>query len=561
MQVGSGEGVTILVQIDRAAGESNEPLGNLPDFTGAKRLRVDPGSLVELGAPGVVDSGSGSTFAEFVSWGVETAPADHYALLLWDHGAAWSHFGADGSHQNEGLEMNEIARALDVAIAAHGIRGPFDLLGFDACLLGTWEVAAALSGRVRYLLASEELQPGHGWDFQRLALGKEAASPVALGSALIQGYAAKATARGTSARVTLALTDLNRVAPLTSSISEVARALAEASEDRALAAAIGRSRAALGVFGNLPRGTSSSMVDLQRWSAALAAERTELAPALEAVEAALDFAVVDQVFGVAHNGVGGLSVYLPNARSAYSRAYDELPSVGDWRTFVTGYLEAGRSLETPPDFNATNGRATVAAAAGALVASSALAPGTFGQVTSTTIGFGLVTADGTSFLIGEKPAILQPSGVVRGEWDGRAIQLSQEGLTDYAAFVAEPASDGVSTVSIPLEYTDDDEVATIVLVAAIDAAGNVLGQRYYQPVNGAWAERAPAPGSTLAAVVPTLAPGGTDLVDVAQSATFDGELPLRVESVPVGTGRTVFVRLRATDYGGNFDTIDGTGTL
>jgi hypothetical protein len=562
MRVGTGEGVTILAQVDRAAGESSEAFGNLADFTGAMRFRVDPGSLSEAAPLGVVDSGSGATFAEFLSWGIATAPADHYALLLWDHGAAWSHFGNDGSHQNEGLDLNELARALDVSIAAHALRGPFDLLGFDACLLGTWEVAAALSGRVRYLLASEELEPGHGWDFQSLAVAKGGrASPAALGSALIQGYTAKAQARGTFARITLALTDLNRMGPLTSQISALGRALSAAGEDRSLAAAIGRSRATLGVFGHVPRGTSSSMVDLRLWSEALAAERAELLPALQAIEDALDTAVIDQVSGDAHPEVGGLSIYLPNARSAYSRAYDVLPNVGDWRNFVSGYLEAGRSLESAPVFAAMNGRATVAANAGGLVATSALQPGSFAEVASTTIAFGLVTADGTAFLLGEKPATLQPSGIVRGEWDGRAIQLSQDGLTDYAAFVVEPGSSGVSTVSIPLEYTDEDEVETIVLVAALDVAGNVLSQRYYQPIDGAWAERAPAAGSTLAVIVPTRAPESADFVDVAQSATFDGELPLRVESVPVGTGRTVFVRLGATDYAGHVVTIDGTGTL
>ena len=52
-----------------------------------------------------------------------------------------------------------------------------------------------------------------------------------------------------------------------------------------------------------------------------------------------------------------------------------------------------------------------------------------------------------------------------------------------------------------------------------------------------------------------------DAEDVAQEATFDGREPLELEYVPLGKGTNVFVRLRATDYGGHFDSIDSSGTL
>jgi hypothetical protein len=150
---------------------------------------------------------------------------------------------------------------------------------------------------------------------------------------------------------------------------------------------------------------------------------------------------------------------------------------------------------------------------------------------------------------------------VTGEWDERALQLSQGGLTDYAAYVVEHTSGGVSTLAIPLEYTDDREVSTVVLLIAVDASGNVSSQGYYQALDGAWAERAPAPGSTLAALVPTLEPDATEVEEMAQRATFDGQTPFELGYVPLGSGTEVVVRLRATDYAGNSDTIDGSGTL
>ena len=44
-QVGSTDQVKIVVQIDRAAAYSADPLGNIPDFTGAKRILVEQGNV------------------------------------------------------------------------------------------------------------------------------------------------------------------------------------------------------------------------------------------------------------------------------------------------------------------------------------------------------------------------------------------------------------------------------------------------------------------------------------------------------------------------------------
>ena len=79
--------------------------------------------------------------AEFLAWGIETAPSEHYALVLWDHGSAWPQFGADFSHANDGLTLAELTTAIDRGASAGKLLGPLDLVGFDACLMATWEVA------------------------------------------------------------------------------------------------------------------------------------------------------------------------------------------------------------------------------------------------------------------------------------------------------------------------------------------------------------------------------------------------------------------------------------
>jgi hypothetical protein len=565
MQVGSGEKLTILAQIDRAEGGSDAGIGGLPDFTDAKRVRVEPGRLSEFASLGELDLAASGTLSDFVRWGIEAAPADHYALVLRDHGGAFGRFGADASELSDGMSLPELTLALDVALAATGMRGPLDLIGFDACLLGAWEVAAALSGRAHYLLASEDVAPAHGWNQLPISLLKSGGDAAALGAALIDGYAERAAERGTLARATLSLTDLSRISAVSDRIAELATSLSGdtigsngASEH---AVAIGRSRARVGAFGSIPRGPSASMVDLRRWSRALADAEPTLAPQVEALHDALNLAVIDRTQGDAYPGLGGLSIYFPIVDALYHDGYSDLRGVDAWRNFVGQYHAAGLSLGEAPSFAPSNERAVVDVLASSVRVRGALLPGSFDNLASGTIDVGLLGSDGLARILGETPASLGAAGVLSGEWDQRVLQLSQGDAIDYASFVIEQSSSGVQTLSVPLQYTAGGEPSTVVLMIAVDAAGRVLSQRRYASVNGAWAEHVAAPGSTLVTLLPTLTPNGGQAESVPQSVTFDGQAELDVEFVTVPPGSNLFVRLRATDYGGKWTAIDNTASL
>lgn len=557
MQVGSGGKLTILAQVDRADGGSASSVGGLDDFTDARRVRVEPGRLSPLAELGEVNMGSSGTLSDFVRWGIEAAPADHYALVLRDHGGAWGRFGADASHENDGMSLPELTRALDIASAATELRGPIDLVGFDACLLGAWEVAVALSGRAHYLLASEEVAPAHGWDQSAIGLLKSGGDARSLGGALIDAYAGRAAREGTLARSTLSLTELRGVSAVSARLGELTGALGASSEH---ALAIGRSRAEVSAFGSIPHGPSASMVDLRRWSEALAEAEPALAPQVEALVGALDRAVVDRAEGDAYLGTGGLSIYFPSVDALYHDGYGELGGVDAWRSFIRGYHETALSLARPPTFAASNERAVIDVASGSVQVRGALLPGSHDNLASGRIDVGLFGADGLARILGEVPASLEPAGVLRGEWDQRLLRLSQGSSVDYASFVLEPSSGAVQTLSVPLQYTEGSEVATVVLMLAIDAEGRVLSQRRYASVEGAWAEHVAAPGSTFVTLVPTLTPGG-EAANVPQSVAFDTQADLAVELVTLPPGTPIFVRLRATDYAGLWSAIDNTAVL
>ncbi len=83
---------------------------------------------------------------------------DSSFLTFWNHGGAYTGFGNDEVFNYDSLSLSDIENAL-----AESNIGKFDLIGFDACLMGSMEVARFISPHAKYLLASEELEPGHGW--------------------------------------------------------------------------------------------------------------------------------------------------------------------------------------------------------------------------------------------------------------------------------------------------------------------------------------------------------------------------------------------------------------
>lgn len=560
MSVGSGENLTILVQLDRSDDLSHEAVGGVQEFSGVKRLRVEAGALTELEDLGELNSGASQTFEEFLTWGIQAAPADHYAVVLWDHGGAWGRFGADASHDNDGLTLPELTRAFDRAISATKLRGPLDLVGFDACLLGSWEVAVALAPRAHYMLASEELEPGHGWDQGGVALLKQGADTEALGRALIDGYAEQSRREGTYGRITLALTDLDYIDPVTQAIEALTVRLSQGGVTNH-AATVGRSRAAVPVFGTMPGGATTSMVDLRLWALGLAEVDPAVQSESDALLAALDQAVVYDVAGEAYAGVGGLSIFFPLIDSGELATYDELGGVDVWREFVSDFHDAGSAATEEPTFTEPNNQAVVAQVDGGLLVSGTLTPGSVAGVTSVSIDFGLYGLDGTAYFLGQQPAEISEAGLVSALWDARVLRLTQGGVSDYASYVVESESNGVTTLSVPFQYVSGDITQIVVLGLAFDASGALVSHAYYEQIDGAWAELVPSLGSTLVPLIPTLAPSADDVDWLPRAEPFDGALEIVPDYVTLEPGTNVFVRLRAKDYAGHTDAVSNSGTL
>ena len=560
MQVGSGEKLTILAQVDRAVGEADGDTGGLADFTSTKRVRIDSGSLVELADLGETNMGQSQTLAEFLAWGIETAPSEHYALVLWDHGSAWPQFGADFSHANDGLTLAELTRGIDQGTSTGKLLGPLDFIGFDACLMATWEVAVGLQSRARYLLASEEVEPGHGWDHRRIAVLREGAEPRALGEALLEGYRAQSASAGTLARITLSLTETSKLSQVTTALGELTAALT-AGDVAEHAVTIGKSRAAAPTFGSIPGGSSSHMTDLAVFADGIADFDSELAIPARAVRTALEQAVVARVEGSAHGSLGGLSIFFPERESGYLEAYDALAGVGAWRDFIEAFYDAAGSTGASPVFINPEKLAVVSDVGDGVLVEGQLEAGSFENLTEAQFDFGIIGEDETAYFMGEQIADVSASGLVSSTWDTKVLMLSQSTDSAFGFYSIEIASNDVFTLSVPFVYDEGGESLVAVLLLAFDSAGTVLTQGFYSEIDGAWAELVAAPGSTLTGLVPALEPGAAELTWIPQVVAFDATQAIDLELLPLDPGTQVFVQLEVSDFAGQGDSVSASGTL
>ncbi len=164
--VGSSDAVNVVVQIDRAA-QYDTSAGNWTDTR--RFLITQDRQITNLASEpvqiiGETNTGDPTTLANFLTWGIITYPARHYALVIWDHGGSWQGVAWDVASDNDDLQLSELRAALEQATTQTGL-DQLDLIGFDACLMGAFEVYQSIAPYAKYGVASAELVPGDGWDY------------------------------------------------------------------------------------------------------------------------------------------------------------------------------------------------------------------------------------------------------------------------------------------------------------------------------------------------------------------------------------------------------------
>lgn len=400
-RVGSNDRVHIVAQVDRyRAGYQGD--GN---WTAAKRFyitqdddlqRVRSQQVADLGE---VNMSDGDTLVDFVTWAVETFPADKHVLILSDHGLGWPGGWSDSEPSGTGdrsiplssalgdqLYLMELDEALEEIRARSSLK-QFELIGMDACLMGHLEVFSMLAPHARYAVASQETEPSLGWaytgflealqenpdmdgatlsrlivesyiqDDQRIVDDQARADLLRQGSPMGGLYSlfgpptAEQLVQQMGQNITLTAVDLAAVPELLGSVNDLAFTL---QEDRQPVVARARTYAQsfTSVFGSdIP----PSYIDLGNFVQLLKRESANrnVAAAADRVLASLNKAVIAEKHGPSKPGATGVSIYFPNSQlyqhpvtgaESYTAVARRFADESLWDDFLA-YHYTGRSFE------------------------------------------------------------------------------------------------------------------------------------------------------------------------------------------------------------------------
>lgn len=325
-------GVDIAVLADRVAGYDASN-GNWTDARlGVIGRDYNASTLTSsLASIGETNMGAADTLTAFIDWAVQERPAQHYALVLWNHGDGVNGVAFDESSGNDALSLREIQDAI-----AASIPGRVDVVGFDACSMATLEQVHALQGVTSYMVASQELEPGDGWDYASWLTDAYANGAVVdartLAEASVASFGEQYAHQGDVTLAALALSFTDAVVAALQSFVQ-ASAQASGSDWSAIRSA----------YQQATYFASSSSVDILDFSATLAG-RQGVSSALAAAAAGLSLAVDNAVIATTANmsETYGLSIYWPAYRPYdFSGSYTEndIPLVGavGWDGFLQNY--------------------------------------------------------------------------------------------------------------------------------------------------------------------------------------------------------------------------------
>ena len=201
-KAGSSPKTNVIAEMDADAGDFE---GSIRWEITQKDPRTNTGPRKVMERIPEADSGNPQTLTNFLKWAKDLYPAQNYLIILWNHGSGFRYRGWRGAigrpppspraragvpgfrkplfvssqlfrrpinaarnilsddMTRNSVDMIELGKALRES----GFYGPkkIDVLGFDACLMNMLEVAYEMSSYAKFIVGSEELEPGKGWPY------------------------------------------------------------------------------------------------------------------------------------------------------------------------------------------------------------------------------------------------------------------------------------------------------------------------------------------------------------------------------------------------------------
>ena len=275
-----------------------------------QRFVVQNGDIQLVDEQPLAGMGLADSFKDFLIWGSENYDSEHTGVVLWNHGGG-SITGVcfDEVYDYDSLDLTELDNAFLENLQKTGQR--YDFVGFDACLMGTIEMANILATYADYMYGSEEMEPGSGWNYTAIGdyLAKNPdATGAELGKEVCDSYLQASIDVGDGDMATLSVIDLSKIDDLVVSFNTLAKNMYAAGEDANIKGAMIRGITAVDNYGGNNKSEGyTNMVDLGGIIDSVA----DYADGGDEVKKALENAVIYSVSGSDHAGCSGLSMYYP----------------------------------------------------------------------------------------------------------------------------------------------------------------------------------------------------------------------------------------------------------
>jgi len=180
-----------------------------------KRTLISQGQSYVLEDKGDITPSTPENLTDFVLWAKKNFPAQHYALVLWNHGDGVGGFGLDDFHPDSKISFSQLQQSYQTIRSQ--LAKPLDIVLYDACLMGTIEVAEMTASLTPIMAASTDTIPAHGLDYQFLLsnlISNPVSDGIGFGKLAKAGYINQAKNQRTYDRnaITYSIYDLTQLA-------------------------------------------------------------------------------------------------------------------------------------------------------------------------------------------------------------------------------------------------------------------------------------------------------------------------------------------------------------
>lgn len=262
--IGSSDQINIVAHLDISLASKQKT---------TRRYFIEKNKIVHLNADDPLtqrmDSGDPKTLISCCKWAIENYPAHNYALILWNHGTGPLdpvHYGKAINTSElfsfnpmiNKLELNRSVPFLELfekenqeyrgicwddttgnyltnaklnlalnEVCNTVLKGKkFNILGFDACLMATLEIATLVKKYAHIMVASQEVELGTGWDYSRVLspfLHNKTVDPITLAKNIVTSY--ESAYQSVTNDYTQSAIDLNKINLLEQNIDAIGHLL------------------------------------------------------------------------------------------------------------------------------------------------------------------------------------------------------------------------------------------------------------------------------------------------------------------------------------------------